>query len=111
MPKSHLCVLEMRGAPTPALCVFAAAPPHHLNAPPISQVTLNIGGAIVLVAGFNIRGDTWVKSLSANEALLQMVREGRLNTLVERTYPPAQTGEAMRVIEDYEVFGKFVVTP
>jgi len=52
-----------------------------------------------------------VKSLSANEALLQMVREGRLNTLVERTYPPAQTGEAMRVIEDYEVFGKFVVTP
>lgn len=45
------------------------------------------------------------------EALLQMVREGRLNTLVEQTYPLAQAAEALRVIEDREVFGKIVVTP
>jgi alcohol dehydrogenase len=45
------------------------------------------------------------------EALLQMVREGRLNTLVEQTYPLTQAAEALRVIEDREVFGKIVVTP
>jgi len=39
------------------------------------------------------------------------VREGRLNTLVEQTYPLAQAAEALRVIEDREVFGKIVVTP
>ncbi len=45
------------------------------------------------------------------EALLEMVRQGRLNTLVERTYPLAQAAEALQVIEDRNVFGKIVVTP
>ena len=45
------------------------------------------------------------------EALLQMVRQGRLSTLVERTYPLAEAAEALRVIEDRDVFGKIVVTP
>jgi alcohol dehydrogenase len=40
-----------------------------------------------------------------------MVRQGRLNTLVERTYPLAEAAEALRVIEDRDVFGKIVVTP
>ena len=44
-------------------------------------------------------------------ALLDMVRDGRLNTLVERTYPLEEAAEALRVIEDREVFGKIVVTP
>jgi alcohol dehydrogenase len=44
-------------------------------------------------------------------ALLDMVRERRLNTLVERTYPLEEAAEALRVIEDREVFGKIVVTP
>ena len=44
-------------------------------------------------------------------ALLDMVRRGTLNTLVERTYPLAEAAEALRVIEDREVFGKIVVVP
>jgi alcohol dehydrogenase len=39
------------------------------------------------------------------------VRQGKLNALVERTYPLAEADEALRVIEDREVFGKIVVTP
>jgi alcohol dehydrogenase len=45
------------------------------------------------------------------EALLEMVRLGKLNTLVERTYSLADAAEALRVIEDRDVFGKIVVTP
>ena len=45
------------------------------------------------------------------EALLEMVRQGKLNTLVERTYQLADAAEALRVIEDREVFGKIVVVP
>lgn len=45
------------------------------------------------------------------EALLQMVRERRLNTVVERMYPLEEAAEALRVIEDRDVFGKIVVTP
>jgi alcohol dehydrogenase len=44
-------------------------------------------------------------------ALLEMVQQRKLNTLVERTYPLAEAAEALRVIEDREVFGKIVVTP
>ena len=45
------------------------------------------------------------------EALLEMVRHGRLDTLVERTYALAEAAEALRVIEDRKVFGKIVVVP
>jgi alcohol dehydrogenase len=45
------------------------------------------------------------------EALLDMVRQRKLNTLVERTYPLTEAKEALRVIEDRDVFGKIVVTP
>ena len=44
-------------------------------------------------------------------ALLEMVQQRRLNTLVERTYQLADAAEALRVIEDRDVFGKIVVTP
>lgn len=40
-----------------------------------------------------------------------MVRERRLNTVVERMYPLEEAAEALRVIEDRDVFGKIVVTP
>lgn len=40
-----------------------------------------------------------------------MVRERRLNTLVERTYPLADAAEVLRVIENRDVFGEIVVTP
>jgi alcohol dehydrogenase len=45
------------------------------------------------------------------EALLEMVRQGRLKTLVERTYPLTEAMQALSVIEDRNVFGKIVVVP
>lgn len=45
------------------------------------------------------------------EALLEMVRQKRLNTLVERTFPLAQARDALQAIEDRQVFGKIVVVP
>ena len=45
------------------------------------------------------------------EALLDMVRLGRLKTLVERTYPLTEAMQALSVIEDRHVFGKIVVVP
>lgn len=45
------------------------------------------------------------------EALLEMVRHGRLNTLVERTYELGDAAEALSVIESRQVFGKIVVVP
>ena len=44
-------------------------------------------------------------------ALLALVAEGRLKVLVDRTYKLDDAAEALRVIEDREVFGKVVVTP
>src|SRR5277367_121321 len=45
------------------------------------------------------------------EALLEMVRQGRLKTLVDRTYPLTAAVQALSVIEDRDVFGKIVVVP
>ena len=45
------------------------------------------------------------------EALLEMVRQEKLNTLVERTFPLARASEALQAIEDRNVFGKIVVVP
>ncbi len=57
----------------------------------------------------DVRGSNgWQRSDIA--ALLQKVRQGRLNTLV-RTYPLEQAQEALRLIEDRQVFGKIVVVP
>ena len=44
-------------------------------------------------------------------ALFELVRAGKLEVLIDHTYPLYQAGEALRVIEDREVFGKVVVTP
>jgi alcohol dehydrogenase len=39
------------------------------------------------------------------------VRDKKLDALVDRTYPLDDVREAMRVIEEREVFGKIVVAP
>jgi alcohol dehydrogenase len=43
--------------------------------------------------------------------LLEMVRTQELKVLIDRTYALDEAREALRVIEDREVFGKVVVTP
>ncbi len=43
--------------------------------------------------------------------LLELVRDAKLDALVNRTFALDYVREAMRVIEDREVFGKIVVTP
>jgi alcohol dehydrogenase len=45
------------------------------------------------------------------ETLLKMVQEGKLKVLVDKAFPLKEAREALRVIEDREVFGKIVVTP
>ncbi len=43
--------------------------------------------------------------------LLNLVRDKKLDALVDRTYPLEDVRETMRVIEEREVFGKIVVAP
>jgi alcohol dehydrogenase len=45
------------------------------------------------------------------EKLFALVESGKLKVLIDRTYPLEEATEALRVIEDREVFGKVVVTP
>lgn len=45
------------------------------------------------------------------ETLLKMVQEKKLKVLIDKTFKLEQAREALRVIEDREVFGKIVVTP
>jgi alcohol dehydrogenase len=44
-------------------------------------------------------------------SLLEMVQKGELKVLIDKVYPLAEAREALRVIEDREVFGKIVVAP
>ena len=43
--------------------------------------------------------------------LLELTQSGKLKVLVDKVYPLAEAKEAMRVIEDRQVFGKIVVAP
>jgi alcohol dehydrogenase len=45
------------------------------------------------------------------EQLLKLVQEGRLKVLIDKVFPLTDAREALRVIEDREVFGKVVVAP
>lgn len=45
------------------------------------------------------------------ETLLKLVQEGKLKVLVDKVFPLKEAREALRVIEDREVFGKIVVAP
>lgn len=57
-----------------------------------------------------VRGSNgWQRSDLA--ALIEMVRQRRFDTLVDRTYALADARDALRAIEQRQVFGKLVVTP
>jgi alcohol dehydrogenase len=45
------------------------------------------------------------------ETLLKLVQEGKLKVLVDKIFKLEDAREALRVIEDREVFGKIVVAP
>jgi alcohol dehydrogenase len=45
------------------------------------------------------------------KTLFDLVDSGKLKVLIDRTYPLEEAKEALRVIEDRNVFGKVVVTP
>ncbi len=88
---------------------------------------LKVGGRLLTcgaTAGFDPKEDIrfiWtfeLKVLGSNgwtrsdiEILLEMAGEGKLKTLIDRIYTLEDAREALRVIEDREVFGKIVVAP
>ena len=92
-----------------------------------SMRVLKVGGRLLTcgaTAGYDPREDIrfiWTFELEVRgsngwqrsdlAALLEMVRQHRFDTLVDRTYPLADAREALRTIEEREVFGKVVVTP
>lgn len=45
------------------------------------------------------------------ESLMAMIQDGRMDPPIDRIYSLDQSGEALRVIEDREVFGKVIVAP
>jgi alcohol dehydrogenase len=92
-----------------------------------SMRVLKVGGRLLTcgaTAGFNPTEDLrfiWTFELKVCGSngwmrddiltLFDMVKSGKLEVLIDGTYPLDQTKEALRVIEDREVFGKVVVTP
>ena len=92
-----------------------------------SLKVLHRGGKILTcgaTAGFDPKEDLrfiWtfeLKVLGSNgwarsdiETLLRLVQEGKLKVLVDKVFKLAEAREALRVIEDREVFGKIVVAP
>jgi alcohol dehydrogenase len=92
-----------------------------------SMRCLKVGGRLLTcgaTAGYNPAEDLrflWtfeLKLLGSNSwarqdilQLFDLVRSGKLEVLIDHTYPLAETHEALRVIEDRNVFGKVVVTP
>ena len=88
---------------------------------------LKVGGRLLTcgaTAGFDPKEDIrfiWtfeLKVLGSNgwmrediTKLLDMVQAGKLKVLIDKVYPLAEAKEALRVIEDREVFGKIVVAP
>jgi len=45
------------------------------------------------------------------EELLEEVRHGRIRPIIDRVFPLEESREAMRIVEDREVFGKVLVRP
>ena len=92
-----------------------------------SLKVLKVGGRMVTcgaTAGFDPKEDIrfiWtfeLKVLGSNgwmrsdiEELLKLVQSGKLKVLVDKIFPLSEAREALRVIEDREVFGKVVVAP
>jgi alcohol dehydrogenase len=92
-----------------------------------SMKCLRVGGRLLTcgaTAGFAPAEDIrfiWtfeLKILGSNgwaradiEALLGLVQSGALKAVIQKTFPLEESGEALRAIEDRQVFGKVVVTP
>lgn len=92
-----------------------------------SMRCLRVGGRLLTcgaTAGFDPQEDLrfiWtfeLKILGSNsfmrtdiETLLGMVKDGRLKALVDRIFPLEEARDALRLIEEREVFGKIVVAP
>ena len=88
---------------------------------------LKVGGRLLTcgaTAGFDPKEDIrfiWtfeLKVLGSNGwarsdilTLLELVQQGKLKVLIDKIYPLSGAREALRVIEDREVFGKVVVAP
>jgi alcohol dehydrogenase len=88
---------------------------------------LKVGGRLLTcgaTAGYDPQEDirfVWtfeLKILGSNgwmrsdiEKLLDLVQSGKLKVLVDKVYRLEDAREALRVIEDREVFGKIVVAP
>lgn len=88
---------------------------------------LKVGGRLLTcgaTAGYDPKEDirfVWtfeLKILGSNgwmrtdiEKLLELVQSGKLKVLVDKIYKLEDAREALRVIEDREVFGKIVVAP
>jgi alcohol dehydrogenase len=88
---------------------------------------LKVGGRLLTcgaTAGFDPKEDIrfiWtfeLKVLGSNGwmrsdiiTLLELVQQGKLKVLIDKVYPLAEAREALRVIEDRQVFGKIVVAP
>jgi alcohol dehydrogenase len=88
---------------------------------------LKVGGRLLTcgaTAGYDPKEDIrfiWtfeLKLLGSNgwarediATLLDLVQQGKLKVLIDKVYPLAEAREALRVIEDREVFGKVVVAP
>ena len=92
-----------------------------------SLKVLKVGGRLLTcgaTAGFDPKEDIrfiWtfeLKVLGSNgwqrddiETLLGMVQDGRLKVVIDRVFPLPEAREALRLLEDREVFGKVVVAP
>ena len=92
-----------------------------------SLKVLRVGGRLLTcgaTAGFDPKEDIrfiWtfeLQILGSNgwarsdiETLLRLVEDGKLKVLVDKVFKLEDAREALRVIEDREVFGKIVVTP
>jgi alcohol dehydrogenase len=92
-----------------------------------SMKVLKVGGRLLTcgaTAGFDPKEDIrfiWtfeLKVLGSNGwarqdiiTLLELVQQGKLKVLVDKVFKLADAREALRVIEDREVFGKVVVAP
>ncbi len=92
-----------------------------------SMKCIRVGGRLLTcgaTAGFDPQEDIrfiWtfeLKVLGSNgwarddiHKLLDLVQSKKLKAVIQKAYPLEQAPEALRVIEDREVFGKVVVTP
>src|SRR5712664_2136130 len=88
---------------------------------------LKVGGRLLTcgaTAGFDPKEDirfiwtfelkvlgSFFKATTDTETLLKLVQQGKLKVLVDKVFKLEEAREALRVIEDREVFGKIVVAP